>query len=200
MPVSPLKEARYGEYDQSLDLWLGIIVAMGIATTVSYHLQEAIIWLRRVWMVLAMATGVAALGVVAVALLGVARSTEISNNPQNSAVTGSQGTATLAKSRNRTFSFERINDHCAGPDDITWHVVADDGWKIDVTSIEAEVFSRGKKSSFSGLEDVTSEGFTLKGRLANHGSCIKLFGQIVARDGRGSLRVDGSYTERRAGE
>ena len=99
--------------------------------------------------------------------------------------------------RNRTFEFSRTNNHCESTDEVRWQVTADEGWEIDVTSIESNVTTRSSKSSYDGVVGATIEGFFIEGRLTNNGDCIRLFGKVVARDGRGRLRVTGSYQETR---
>ncbi len=98
------------------------------------------------------------------------------------------------ETRERTFEFSEGNDHCQSPHDLNIGVKADTGWEIDVTSIVPSV-SSSKKSTFSGIRDKTKDGFTIKGRIKNRGKCVKVFGKIVTKDGRGSLRGTVRYTE-----
>ena len=91
----------------------------------------------------------------------------------------------------------KTNDHCAGPRDVRWHVRADDGWEIDVASIDVRATVISSKSSYSRVTDATKDGFYIEGRIVNRGRCVKAFGQVVARDARGTLRVSGRYQETR---
>ena len=99
--------------------------------------------------------------------------------------------------RDRTFNFGRRNAHCESSRDVRWPVNADAGWEIDVTTIKPRVSERSSQSDFTGVVDATREGFVLQGRVTNNGDCIKVLGKVVAKDGRGSLRVVGSYQETR---
>ena len=101
------------------------------------------------------------------------------------------------ETRERTVNFGHTNDHCAGPRDVRQHFPADDGWEIDVASIDVRATVISSKSSYSGVIDATKEGFYVVGRIVNRGNCVKAFGQVVARDARGSLRVSGTYQETR---
>ena len=96
------------------------------------------------------------------------------------------------QTRTQEFEFKGINDHCSGPQDVKWIVSANDGWKIDTSTIDPQVLSSSKKSNFEGVTQANKNFFILEGRLVNHGDCI---GPI--RDARGSLVVAGSYKEYR---
>ena len=97
----------------------------------------------------------------------------------------------------RTRKFERYyqNGHCQGTTAIDWWVQAQDGWEIDVTTIDPTVTTESSKSAYFGIVDDGSSGFRVTGRVANNGSCVKVFGEVVARDGRGHLGVQGTYEE-----
>ena len=97
--------------------------------------------------------------------------------------------------------FERmhVNNHCQnGTTAIKWRVDARDGWRIVVESITPETIRPvhvSSKASYGGITDLSDEGFTVTGSVANNGDCIKVLGKVVARDGRGALRVAGTYVE-----
>ena len=99
--------------------------------------------------------------------------------------------------RKRTVEFGHTNDHCAGAKNIRWHVLAAKGWEIDVNSIQVNDTVLSSKSSYGGVTEATKEGFYIVGRVVNRGNCVKAFGNVLARDARGSLRVRGTYVERR---
>ena len=101
------------------------------------------------------------------------------------------------ETRDRSVNFGKTNDHCAGPRDVRWPVRAEEGWEIDVNSIKVTPTVISSKSSYSGVTDATKDGFDIKGRIVNRGNCVKAFGQVVARDARGTLRVSGTYRETR---
>ncbi|ODB85609.1 hypothetical protein A3194_12290 [Candidatus Thiodiazotropha endoloripes] len=99
--------------------------------------------------------------------------------------------------RERTMkrSFYERNSHCSGSRDIVWHVEASDGWKIDPRSIKTTITSQSSQSHFRGITNVNSDGFYLTGATRNNGDCIRVFGKVAAKDGRGWLGVDVSYKE-----
>lgn len=86
------------------------------------------------------------------------------------------------------------NDHCSGGKNMAWQVNASEGWTIDPESIEITPAHVSSKSSYHGYE-LTDTGFVVTGRVRNNGNCVKVLGQTVARDGRGSLAVSGTYDE-----
>lgn len=92
-------------------------------------------------------------------------------------------------------SFYERNPHCTGNRDIVWHVKASEGWKIDPNSITTTITTNSSQSHFRGITNVNGDGFYLTGAIGNSGECIKVFGKIAAKDGRGALGVDVSYKE-----
>ncbi|MDE0101011.1 MAG: hypothetical protein OXN89_01400 [Bryobacterales bacterium] len=100
--------------------------------------------------------------------------------------------------RNRNFVFGKTNDHCQGPQDVRWRVPADEGWTIEPDSVEAYALVQSEKSSFYGVTLEPDGGaFQINGRIVNNGNCIRLFGKVIAKDARGSLRVRATYRETR---
>ena len=98
----------------------------------------------------------------------------------------------------RTRNYERgeTNDHCAGSRNVVWYREAEEGWQIVAVDISPVTVS--SKSTYDGVEiDPDRGGFTVRGHIANNGSCVRLFGETVARDGRGTVWVAGTYQERR---
>ena len=92
--------------------------------------------------------------------------------------------------RKRELSFYDRNDHCAATRQVYWDVTADEGWKIDVTSIEPIVTVKSSNSSFGGVLTPTESGFKLSGKISNSGTCGPFW-----KDGRGALGVTVSFTE-----
>ncbi len=103
----------------------------------------------------------------------------------------------VMETRDRTFKFAKRNRYCRGPQNVQWPVKATPGWKIDVHSINAWPTVQSSKSVFDGVKDRTEDGFYITARVVNSGDCIKVFGKRIAKDGRGSLHVAGTYTETR---
>ena len=103
----------------------------------------------------------------------------------------------VMETKKRTFSFGRRNSHCSGSQDVRWPVKATPGWEINIHSIKDEVTVQSSRSNYDGVVDKTKDGFFVKGRVINSGDCIKAFGRTIAKDGRGSLHVQGTYIETR---
>lgn len=103
----------------------------------------------------------------------------------------------LMETKRQTFSFGTRNSHCRGPRNVRWPVKATPGWEIDVHSITVEPTVQSSRSVLLGVVDETTDGFYIAGRVVNSGDCITVLGRTIARDGRGSLHVKGSYIETR---
>lgn len=103
----------------------------------------------------------------------------------------------VRETKERNFSFSRRNNHCSGSHNVRWHVKATPGWEIDIHSIEDEVTVKSSRSNYDGVVDMTKDGFFITGRVINSGDCIRAFGKTIAKDGRGSLHVKGTYIETR---
>lgn len=100
--------------------------------------------------------------------------------------------------REREFEFGQTNDHCQSARSVTWTVPADAGWRIEANSVEVTVLSRSEKSSYEGETiEPDGSGFSISGRIVNRGNCVRVFGNVVARDARGTLRVRARYRETR---
>ncbi|MYH31206.1 MAG: hypothetical protein F4137_20740 [Acidobacteria bacterium] len=98
------------------------------------------------------------------------------------------------ETRERTFNVDFWNDHCSGPRNINWRIDADSEWQIQVESIRPTAYP-DSDSTFHGLADVSSDGFTLRGRLVNGGEGCGPF--RIWRDSRGHMRIRGTYIEER---
>ena len=116
---------------------------------------------------------------------------QIQEPPQEPAAARQIQEPTKAK---RTYKFFDRNSHCAGDRTVEWYVAATEGWMIDIHSIE-DANSATQKSVYKGVQDKSKDGFYVRGRLGNDGSCVKAFGAIIAKDARGELSVSGTYTE-----
>ena len=86
------------------------------------------------------------------------------------------------------------NAHCSRSTSIKWPVTAEEGWQIEVDSVEL-TSSASAKSIYFGVVDLTPQSFRITGRVSNRGQCVKILGRPVARDARGSLSVNGTYRE-----
>ena len=93
----------------------------------------------------------------------------------------------------REISFSRydINTHCSPSRDVEWVVHADNGWYVDMSSINLKATRIGEKSVYHGHE-ASRDHIRVTGRLVNHGSCWWWF-----KDARGFLEVKGTYIEKR---
>lgn len=182
---------------ESLDIVLSVVVVLGVLAGVCYNLQQNVDWLRRIWIYLA--SVISAICVCVIILLVVQIFKFGEDVPQDAeAKSPTENKEALApQSRERSLAYYAINDHCRGARDVRWTVRADEGWEIDVNSIKVEATSISKKSSYSGVQNMSKDGFDIVGRIVNHGSCVSVFGKIVTKDARGSLRVYGTYLETR---
>ena len=98
------------------------------------------------------------------------------------------------ETRERTFNVDFWNDFCSGPRNISWRINADSEWQIQVESIRPRAYP-DSDSTFHGLAEVSSDGFTLRGRLVNGGEGCGPF--RIWRDSRGHMRIRGTYIEER---
>ena len=105
----------------------------------------------------------------------------------------STGSETVIETRERTVTFGEVNDHCSGSQGVTWPIHAEEGWRIDPTTIRAQS-RQSSKSSFGGIRNATADSFQIVGRIANNGTCF--LGELI-RDARGSLSVTTTYVETR---
>lgn len=119
-------------------------------------------------------------------------------SPNSPALPAEQQLPPEPEVRLRTFDRGDTNGHCQSPRNINWRIDASEGWRIVEDSITVRPTVQSQKSVFGGFElDSSGNFFTVRGRLVNHGDCIRAFGATVARDARGSLRVAGTYEEQR---
>ena len=114
-----------------------------------------------------------------------------SSEDVNATKSGDDNSGTI---RTRAVKLSHKNPHCHRYTKINWKVNADVGWKIDPNSIKIKPYT-SSKSSYSGIRDASSSGFTISGQVVNRGDCVKVFGKTVARDARGLLSVTGTYKE-----
>ena len=131
----------------------------------------------------------------------------IANKPTDQAGSGLSSTdeeasleepvSSEVETRSRTFQFRHQNNHCQGPHRVEWRISADSGWEIEPNSVDVRVTEKSSKSSYSGVKDSTSQGFTIVGNIVNNGQCVRVLGKTIARDGRGALGVRGTYVERK---
>ncbi len=179
---------------ENIDIMVGIIVVLGVLAGICHNLQDKIDWLKKIWRYLAGVTAITCVYVIFVLGIQIFKFGE----------DGSQGAepeepvtpeVIAPQTRERKLAYYERNDHCAGPKNVRWEVRADEGWEIDVNSIKVKATSISSRSSYNGVQNVNKNGFDIVGRVVNHGSCISVLGKVVAKDGRGSLRVYGSYRE-----
>ena len=193
---------------ENIDIIVSIVTILGVVCGVCYNLQERVSWLRRIWIGLAAIVSITALYVIVLLAIGLFRGPDqestwkdklqdvvrLSSTPDDSAEISQ---IDQVETRVRTIDFGETNDHCASAKPVRWPFRAEEGWEIDVSSIKVKAIVQSSKSSFSGVEDVTKHGFYVVGRIVNSGSCVKVFGKVVTKDGRGKLHVSGSYRETR---
>ena len=100
----------------------------------------------------------------------------------------------------RSFAKGHRNPHCQeSATTIDWRVNATEGWRIIPETVRVELTNRSANSEFAGVQNLTEKGFNVRGTVSNNGECIHVFGNRIAKDGRGSLDASGSYFEERIG-
>lgn len=96
--------------------------------------------------------------------------------------------------RVRTIEVNEVNTHCQSARRIRIPVRTESGWLIDASTISSSI-NVSSGSSYLGVTNISSSGFDIEGKVSNSGSCIKIFGKAVARDGRGHLWGKVTYIE-----
>lgn len=91
--------------------------------------------------------------------------------------------------RDRSFSFNERNNHCDDDREFNIRVNADNGWEIDVSSVNPSI-ETSSRSSFSGIRDSSAGGFAVKGYVRNNGICV-----WPAHDARGHVWGTITYKE-----
>lgn len=98
----------------------------------------------------------------------------------------------------RNEPFGDANGHCSGGRNIDWTFNAKGGeWRIDINSIKDKATHISTKSKYHGKRNVSEHSFQLHGRIENNGSCKKILGKVVTRDGRGVIRGQVGWKEYR---
>lgn len=193
---------------ENIDIMVSIVTILAVVCGVCYNLRERVSWLRGIW--IGLAALVSVIGLYVIVLLAIALfpglDQKSTSNDKLQDMAGSSTTPadsaeiapiTQTETRERTIDFGETNDHCASAKPVRWPFLAEEGWEIDVSSITVKPVVQSSKSSFSGVKDATKHGFYVVGRIVNSGSCVKVFGKVVTKDGRGKLHVSGSYRETR---
>lgn len=99
----------------------------------------------------------------------------------------------------RSQDFRSDNGHCDGDREVLFPFNVTPGWTIDPASIRPDC-NRSDKSSCSGLRNVTATSFGYLGVVRNSGECVKVLGKVVAKDARGNVRGNVTWTETRPKE
>ena len=88
------------------------------------------------------------------------------------------------------------NEHCQDPQAMNIRVSpTGTGWLIEPTTIEVTNSSSSSKSTFEGIFDKSETGYSVRGRVVNNGTCVKVDGVPLIKDGRGSLTIDTIHSE-----
>lgn len=102
---------------------------------------------------------------------------------------------TTSEINNRSEGFDWMNPHCHGPKEACESFNQTNAqWKIIPGSININCHN-SSKSSCLGVRAKTESGFQVCGHIANSGECVKVFGKIVAKDGRGHVWGSVSWQE-----
>ncbi|WJG27190.1 hypothetical protein QSU96_05585 [Vibrio furnissii] len=96
---------------------------------------------------------------------------------------------------NRSISNGHQNDHCQGNRDVSWTYNPQAGCLIDVNSIHVS-HSESSRSVYNGINNVTVNGFQVRGVVINNGTCApRIFGQRAYVDGRGNVNVTANWVD-----
>jgi hypothetical protein len=99
---------------------------------------------------------------------------------------------------NRQEGFSYKNSYCAGSKEQVWTFnCQEDPWKIDINSIKIDAPSISKRTSLHGLRNVSEKGFQISATIQNSGNCIKVLGQTLRKDSRGSIKGTVAWQETR---
>jgi hypothetical protein len=102
--------------------------------------------------------------------------------------------------QSRTQSFGAANPHCQRGGRKTWAFNVTSGpenWRIDPGSIDVRVTVKSSASQVIGIQNVSDGGFQYAANVLNSGSCVRVAGHVVSRDGRGTVRGVATWTEYR---
>ena len=161
----------------NIEIMVGVIVALGVLFGIFHKLRGTFPWIENNWKYIA--GTILSICLIVIILLFV------------------QVFSSQPETRERPVALYKLNDHCADPQNVRWTIKASEGWEIDVASIEIEATSVSSKSSYTGVQNATKTGFDIVGRVVNSGRCVRepLTRTLIIKDGRGSLRIYGKYTE-----
>ena len=95
----------------------------------------------------------------------------------------------------RSKEFRFWNNHCAGSRVKLFEFNAAANRKIDPNSIEVEICRTSGSSRCNGLGSVSDRSFSYSCRIENRGICVRVLGEIVAKDARGSCGGTATWEE-----
>lgn len=113
-----------------------------------------------------------------------------------SSIADTNGVVGNIERRNKFFLINERNTSCQRPQKLLLTVRADDEWKIDVKSIKPKV-TVSALSNFTGIKQKSPEGFVVTGKVINSGRCLRIFGQRMHKDIRGTIQGRIEYEEYR---
>lgn len=64
-------------------------------------------------------------------------------------------------------------------------------------SVDIVATTKSPESTLLGVRKLTENGFNVRGKVANEGACLYVFGIPMIRDVPGTLTVRGTYAEER---
>jgi hypothetical protein len=104
-------------------------------------------------------------------------------------------TETVVDSQNekKEKSFYHRNQHCKRTSVQKWEIKAPEGSLIDTDSVSLSNKKASSKSVLPKIVSISESKIVVQAIAINNGSCVKIFGDVVSRDGRGSVGVKVNY-------
>ncbi|TXH66553.1 MAG: hypothetical protein E6Q88_11745 [Lysobacteraceae bacterium] len=87
------------------------------------------------------------------------------------------------------------NQHCWGTRTYAWDVNARSGWQIKDKPHTRLIGDT--TATDEGVQAWSQTGFRFMGKAKNNGECIRVFGKVIARDGRGHVEIEARWVEQK---
>jgi len=98
-----------------------------------------------------------------------------------------------SQSEEKEKSFYHRNKHCQRSSVQTWEIKAPEGSLINTDSVSLSNKKASSKSVLPKILSISEAKIVVQAKAINNGSCVEIFGDVVSRDGRGSVGVKVSY-------
>lgn len=102
---------------------------------------------------------------------------------------------TVVEQRERSEFRRNDNKHCQGTQTYAWTINSTEGWRI--VAEPTTVRESDSDATDEGVQEWSPTGFRFQGKAKNSGSCVKVLGQTIAKDGRGHVQIRARWIEAR---